>query len=848
MTNGPGVTTRRAVTTLLPIALACLLAALTGCGTGDANSNASTSSTTEATAASGPDNSAALARDLTGVLGPTLTQGGAVFELKMTGLDGANPQSSIEWIDAPAVRTKSLANLSSLSASLEMAPLSTNRFDIGGYRYIEATFRVRNAPACAPSGGCAGYVSFRGNATFLAVMAPGTVDLTAFTMLKRADGADVMAGMARAMRPTNVPSPITGLVDPAKASLQVFRESELPAPASGVTSVFPYGFVVRHATDGTRILPSSPPVGRFDGVVTFAFRIPTQAVAANNPHSFAMRFQTADDFNTRVTQATNEQTFLGDRAAALRLTSLGGSTYLPDLVVMGGRVAQSTSGDPICRVRTAGTATTPLAFLVNQPASPVKVAAAPMNLESVGRNDSVSIGYCDTMLPPDASTLYVYGSQSGMRVDGAPYASGSITGGNFTSRPNQLIWKIAYPFLPGEQVTVIANNFNKNISGVPATPFVGNYRVKGSIAGSLGTLGAETRTEYLFGTTPVPGVGAPILADLNRDGKPDLILRLYSVGGFIVALGNGTGGFGPPVVTSVGALSSYWALAVVDINADGKLDVVAASSVSGTGNALVVLPGDGAGGFGAPVSTPMPSGTSSLYAGDLNGDGKFDLISLATDGASFSVRLGNGLGGFTAPIDYATSGIARPTWRSLALGDLNGDGKLDLVQVSGSTVLVRSGLGTGAFAAPVTYPTGAAAFTVALADVNGDGRPDILVARPNTLGYTAGDIAVLPGNAAGGFDAAIISGYRIQYASEIVPADMNGDGILDLVSFAHIGGAQVLIGDGAGSFVWTGVMGASSAPTPGGAVADLNGDGRLDVVITGPRTSVDGVAIVQLGL
>lgn len=821
-------------------ALSLLSALIAGCGGGE------TGSPSNESAAHSSQTQAAMSGQA------QLKSAGATFELTVTGLNGGTPQSSIEWLE-PAAVGKSLAILNTLSGSLEMAPLSTNRFDFGGYRYIESTFRVRNAPACAPSGGCAGYTAARGNATFLATLGASSIDLTAFTSLKRADGTNVAAGMARAMMPTNVPSTITGQVDSSKASLQVFRESELPAPLSGTSSIFPYGFVVRNSLDGSRLLAANPSVGQFDGVVTFAFRIPTLAVAADNPHSFTIRLQTVDDDNTRVTQASNEQTFIGDRAAGLRLAALTPTPYYTDLVVLGGRIAQSTIGDPICRVRTAGAAGTPVAWLANQPATPVTIAAAPMNLESVGRNESVSLGYCDNMLPPTAASFMVYGSQSGLRVSGAPYASGSITGGQYTGTPNQLIWKIAYPFLPGETVTVVANNFNKNSSGIPVTPFVGRYRVKGSNAGSLGTFGSVSTYTLLPGATPLTGISAPTLADLNRDGKPDLIVSLRGVNGPAVMLGNGAGGFGAattyPLSSSGATVAGAGAVVVGDVNADGKLDVVRSSNLL-YGNTITVFLGDGSGGLVTTTTLPTEySGAAvlaSLYLGDLNGDGKLDLISL--NSSSYSVRLGDGVGGFGAPTltTAGVSGISKAAWPALALGDVNGDGKLDLAQVSGNTVLIRLGTGSGTFGAPTSYSTGQQAYSIAFGDLNNDGRLDLMVSRSYPGGASSGDVGVMLGNGTGGFSAA--TGYVVgNLASQLVPADVNGDGKLDIVASNYLSGGKVMIGNGAGGFSAGVALADVGVPNDGAAVADLNGDGRLDVVIAGGVSGAGGVVSVQLG-
>ena len=173
------------------------------------------------------------------------------------------------------------------------------------------------------------------------------------------------------------------------------------------------------------------------------------------------------------------------------------------------------------------------------------------------------------------------------------------------------------------------------------------------------------------------------------------------------------------------------ALALGDLNGDGRLDAVVAGSNLDS-QSILVLFGDGSGGFGAPATVPLPvSGGFSpqqLLVGDLNRDGLADLLLIGASGVL--PMLGDGRGGFTAVTSapYAVAGPVTDTARA----DLNGDGNLDIALASFAlgqplipqfrnfgTVQVLLGDGSGAFGAPITVAGGLG--PLAAADVDGDG-------------------------------------------------------------------------------------------------------------------------------
>jgi len=241
---------------------------------------------------------------------------------------------------------------------------------------------------------------------------------------------------------------------------------------------------------------------------------------------------------------------------------------------------------------------------------------------------------------------------------------------------------------------------------------------------------------------------------------------------------------------------------------------------------------------GSPISVgSFPFG---IAVGDFNGDGKLDLaVANNTDG-TVSVLLGDGNGGFTPAPDSPFPVDINPS--SLVVGDFNGDDNLDLAvaNTTSSTVSVLLGDGRGGFtAAPGSpFPVGADPSGIVTGDFNGDGNLDLAVTNEGSA-----NVSVLLGDGRGGFTPAPCSPVSVgPFPFGIVAGDFNGDSRLDLaVTNQGDGTVSVLLGDGSGGF----------APAPGSlvsvggepyavAVGDFNRNGKLDLVVanTGSTMSV----------
>jgi Bacterial Ig-like domain (group 3)/FG-GAP-like repeat len=345
-----------------------------------------------------------------------------------------------------------------------------------------------------------------------------------------------------------------------------------------------------------------------------------------------------------------------------------------------------------------------------------------------------------------------------------------------------------------------------------------------------------------------------VVADVNGDGKPDLIVASWSKdggqgseGSVDVLLGNGDGTLGPPVrYGTVGAQA--FSLAVGDVNGDGKPDLVVANNclsltACNTGGGVTVLLGNGDGTF-QPGTIFYSGGQSaeSVAIADMNHDGHPDLIVIneAHLGGSgpgvVGILLGNGDGTFQPVVGYT---VGNQLSQALAVGDLNADGNPDVVVVGDEdpgSVSVLLGNGDGTLQAQVFYPSGGQEpVTVAIGDVNGDGHPDLAVAQLCPDGTSCGAVSVLIGNGDGSFQSPVNYNSGGVNPTAAVIGDMNGDGIPDLIvadsaSFGGPGELNVLLGNGNGTFQPP--VSFPSAISPHGlAVADLNGDAKPDAVV-----------------
>jgi hypothetical protein len=239
--------------------------------------------------------------------------------------------------------------------------------------------------------------------------------------------------------------------------------------------------------------------------------------------------------------------------------------------------------------------------------------------------------------------------------------------------------------------------------------------------------------------------------------------------------------------------------------------------------------------FAAKADYSTATKPVSVATGDLNGDGKRDLVVANEESNSVSVLLGNGDGTLKPKVDYA-AGTAPA---SVALADVNGDKKPDLVVANrgAGTVSVLLGKGDGTFESGVEYATGAKPVSVATGDLNGDGKQDVVAANEES-----NSVSVLLGNGDGTFAS------KHDFATGTAPravalGDLNADGKQD-IAVANLGSnsASILLGKGDGSFTSKQDFPTGTAPQAS-VLGDLNGDGKPDIATANATASTVSVLL-----
>jgi FG-GAP-like repeat/FG-GAP repeat/PASTA domain len=230
-----------------------------------------------------------------------------------------------------------------------------------------------------------------------------------------------------------------------------------------------------------------------------------------------------------------------------------------------------------------------------------------------------------------------------------------------------------------------------------------------------------------------------------------------------------------------------------------------------------VIPGPS---FAAPVGYATGRGPAAVAIGDLNGDGRSDLVTANADEGSVSVLLNRGRGSFGATKDYS----AGRSLTSVAVADLNGDGRRDIVTTGGHhTVSVFLNGGDGSFQPRRDYRTGADPSAVAVGDLDGDGKPDVAVANGGTE-----TVSVLLNR---GDALAPRADYKVgPTPTSLAIADLNGDGTPDLATASDEDSSSVLLNRGDGIFRRGHDYDSTTGPS-WVAATDLNGDGKPELAV-----------------
>jgi hypothetical protein len=348
-----------------------------------------------------------------------------------------------------------------------------------------------------------------------------------------------------------------------------------------------------------------------------------------------------------------------------------------------------------------------------------------------------------------------------------------------------------------------------------------------------------------FTTSTIPAglnPGGIVVADFNHDGKPDLAFvnqnqpdstcytpGFGNVGTIAILMGNGDGTFSNQASLcfpqfGVGDFAGPQ-LVAGDFNGDGNTDLVAAFNSEGLWT-FAVFTGNGDGTFASPSAFDLFGGIREVIAADFNRDGTLDLAFPAVEVDFFSIFVALGSGDGTFPNVSGFSNFLKGF--SLAAGDFNNDGILDLAVVGDSNVTILLGNGDATFTVAASQPAVAlvSPASVTTGDFNGDGILDLAIADAGSSAFT-----VLQGNGDGTFTQVIGEPPLPDFSSFVTTSDVNGDGKLDLVFSSEPNTLSIYLGNGDGTFRAGLIQSMNYAPY-GVGIGDFNGDGRLDLAVT----------------
>ncbi len=381
-------------------------------------------------------------------------------------------------------------------------------------------------------------------------------------------------------------------------------------------------------------------------------------------------------------------------------------------------------------------------------------------------------------------------------------------------------------------------------------------------AGANSRPNAAARSLPDFNERVIPvghGPGSIAIADVNHDGKLDIIVANEVDGTLDVLLGDGRGHFTPASASPVACGKNPNDIAVGDFNGDGNPDIIVANTETPY---LTILLGDGKGGFTpsphSPFDTRSYPHVHGVAVADFNGDGKPDAVTDSWGHNQILMFPGDGHGNLTLPGQAFNTG-KRP-YERLRSADFNKDGKPDVVTTdldqNAVSILLGDGKGGLRDATGSPFPAGRAPWAVAIDDLNHDGNPDLVVipyapdvSDPKDVGVT-----VLLGDGKGGFTRMPGSPFSLagcEGPDRVATGDINGDGLRDIVvTCAQNNRMMIYLGSRDGGFItatrsvqtgWAGV-----------AVADLEGRGKDDIVVSNglldsqPRT-INGTITILSG-
>lgn len=340
---------------------------------------------------------------------------------------------------------------------------------------------------------------------------------------------------------------------------------------------------------------------------------------------------------------------------------------------------------------------------------------------------------------------------------GSPFAVGSgadgAATGDFNGDGNL---DVATPNRFGNSISVMLGNGAGGFANASGSPFAsgnGSSRLAAADFNLDGKLdlavfnstdsqlriyvGTGTGTFTQASGSPYAAGGAPITGDFDANNIPDIAIANQATGNITVLLGTGNGGFSAASNSPFTAGTGVIGIATGDFNRDGRLDMASANFTAGT---VTVLLGNGLGSFVPASGSGFTAGTnpSAIAAGDVNRDGRDDLVVANQGSNNVQVFLGDGTGGFSQASGSPIAAANAPS--SIALRDIDGDSAPDLMVASSGTASVNilRNTGGGGFAAITGSPfsTAGGPSAIATGDYNADGRADVIAVSPSVSQLT----------------------------------------------------------------------------------------------------------------
>ena len=357
-----------------------------------------------------------------------------------------------------------------------------------------------------------------------------------------------------------------------------------------------------------------------------------------------------------------------------------------------------------------------------------------------------------------------------------------------------------------------------------------------SVLRNLGDGKLDDKVDVATGSSPF----SIAVGDFDGDGHPDLAVTNFTIGKVSILTNDGRGSFVGRVEYSSGP--SPASVDVGDVDNDGRLDLVVANAVSAGGGTVSVLRNLGQAVFAAPIAYSAGANPVAVRTGDVNGDGRCDLVVANADTNSVSVLLNHLDGTFAAHVDYSVG--LKPL--SVALDDLDGDGRPELVTANagvassgGASLTLLRSVGNGTFSDRLDIELGAQpsalAAVVAIADMDGDGDADLAAAN-----NASGTVSVIL-NAGNGTFAPRVEYFTDYHPRSLAVGDLDGDGKPEVaVGTGDTAAVHIFRNRGDGTFPARADYPALYAPFALCA-GDVDGDTFEDIVVAVPERNTISV-------